>query len=100
MSEENIIPIYNEYQHVFDAISNTYELNIPKEKAVEIYSKITGKPLTQSLDNLKVEFVIGDDGYLQKANVKASIGSNYVEVNTDYLNYNKKFDIVLPNVPN
>lgn len=74
--------------------NNTYELNVPKEKIEEIYSKITGKEMSQSLDSLKIEFVIGDDGFLQKINLKA----NDVEVNTDYFNYNEKFNIVLPTV--
>jgi hypothetical protein len=74
--------------------NNTYELNVPKEKIEEIYSKITGKKMSQSLDNLKIEFAIGDDGFLQKINLKA----NDIEVNTDYFNYNEKFNIVLPNV--
>lgn len=80
--------------------NNTYELNVPKEKTAELYSKITGKSISQSLDSLKVEFVIGDDGYLQKVNLKTSSGSTDIEMDTEYLNYNKKFDIVFPNVSN
>lgn len=80
--------------------NNTYELNIPKEKTGEIYSKITGKTMTQSLDNLKVEFVVDNDGYLQKVNMKSSTQSIDIELNTDYLNYNKKFNVVLPDASN
>lgn len=79
---------------------NTYELNIPKDKMSEIYSKLTGQTSTQSFDSIKIEFVIGSDGYLQKANLIATSGSNSVELDTDYSNYNKKFNIELPSASN
>lgn len=79
---------------------DTYELNIPKEKSSEIYSKILGQDITMSFDTLKIGFVIGGDGYLKNMTLKAKIESDSidVEVNTDYFNYNKKFNIVLPEV--
>lgn len=80
--------------------SSTYELNIPKEKISDIYSKVTGDASNMTLDSLKIEFVIGDDGYLQKANLKASSEGSSIEMNTDYSNYNKKFNIVMPSVSN
>lgn len=77
---------------------NTYELNIPKEKTDEIYSEIAGKDLNQSIDKLIIKFVIGNDGYLNNVDVKATVGTETSEISTDYSNYNKKFNIVLPEV--
>lgn len=77
---------------------NTYELNIPKEKSSEFYSKMLGMDIAMSFETLKIGFVIGDDGYLKNMTLKAKTDSVETESNTDYFNYNKKFNIVLPEV--
>lgn len=77
---------------------DTYELDIPKEKSSEIYSKIAGNGLSMSFETLKIDFVIGDDGYLKSIILKAKAESVDIDMKTDYFNYNKKFNIVLPEV--
>lgn len=77
---------------------NTYELSIPKEKTEEFCSKMTDKKTSYSYDSLKIKFVIGEDGYPQKIIFKATSGSINIEISTSYFNYNKKFNIVFPNV--
>ena len=77
---------------------NKYELKIPEEKSTEIYSKITGKDSAYKFESLMVDFVIGEDGYLKNVIVKASTSSLNLEIDTKYFNYNKKFNIKLPEV--
>jgi len=77
---------------------DTYELDIPKEKSSEIYSKIAGNGMSMSFETLKIKFVIGDDGYLKSIILKAKAESADIDINTDYFNYNKKFNLVLPEV--
>lgn len=77
---------------------NTYELNVPKEKADGIYSKVAGKNAPQSLDSFKVEFAIGDDEYIKSVNIKLTSGSIEAESKSEYSNFNKEFDIVIPEV--
>lgn len=77
---------------------DTYELNIPKEKSSEFYSKILGMDVSMSFELLKIGFVISDDGHLKSMTLKAITDSVETETTTDYFNYNKKFNIVLPKV--
>lgn len=77
---------------------NTYELDVPKEQAQEIYSKVSTQKMPQSLEGFKVDFVIGDDGYLKNVDIKMSIAGTETEAKTEYLNYNKKFGITIPEV--
>ncbi|HOV24822.1 MAG TPA: hypothetical protein PK566_00480 [Pseudobacteroides sp.] len=77
---------------------NTYELDIPKEKSSEIYSKIAGNGVSMNFETLKINFVVGDDGYLKSMILKAKSESVDIDSKTDYFNYNKKFNIVLPEV--
>lgn len=43
-------------------------------------------------------FVIGSDGYLKQTVLKAQSDSANYEAIIDYLNFNEKFNIVLPEV--
>ncbi|NLK95307.1 MAG: hypothetical protein GX275_08990 [Clostridiales bacterium] len=76
-----------------DKGNNTYELNVPKDKVSEIFKKITGKSSTNISESLIVTFVIGDDGYLKNVDLE-TVG---MSAKTEYLNYNKDFNIVIPN---
>ncbi len=76
----------------------TYQLDVPNEEITDFYSKITGKAPGVKLSSFGLEFVIGDDGYLQNVNLTAKADSVDIKLNTKYFNYNKKFNIVLPDV--
>lgn len=77
---------------------NIYQLNVPKENAAEYYSKISSKALEFSFETLVIEFIIGNDGYLQNVNLKADVDSLSLDMKTKYFNYNQEFNIVLPDV--
>ncbi|MDP4094007.1 MAG: hypothetical protein Q8920_11675 [Bacillota bacterium] len=77
----------------------SYLLTIPKDKSAEIYEQITGNSTNgTSLDSLKIEFLIGDDSYLKTIKLTTIVGTVKVSVDTNYYNYNKKFNIVIPQV--
>ena len=51
-----------------------------------------------NFETVKINFVVGDDGYLKSMILKAKSESVDIDSKTDYFNYNKKFNIVLPEV--
>lgn len=79
---------------------NTYQLDVPQEKISEVYSQITGKSSMVKLSSMILEFVIGYEGYLQDVNLTSGADSIEIKLNTRYFNYNKKFNIALPDVSN
>lgn len=83
-------------EYVNKVDENTYQLKIPKEKISETYSQITGKSSSVDFETMSIDFVIGSDKYLKSIRVRAESGSADVDLVTDYLNYNKKFNIILP----
>ena len=59
---------------------------------------MTVKQISSSIDSLVIECVIGADGYLQNVKINAKVEAKSVEMTAKYLNHNKKFGIVLPEV--
>ncbi|NLW49170.1 MAG: hypothetical protein GXY86_17785 [Firmicutes bacterium] len=95
------IEIINTNPDIVKKVSeNIYQLNVPKENAAEYYSKISGKTLGFSFETLVIEFIIGNDGYLQNVNLKADVDSVSLDMKAKYFNYNQEFNIVLPDVYN
>lgn len=77
---------------------NTYELTIPKERTEEIYKQLTKQEAVASFDELTVEYVIGDDGYISNYNMVAESSGMSLEMKCSYKNFNKKFNIQIPKV--
>ncbi len=77
---------------------DTYQLKIPKEKSAEVYSKVSSKTITEDIDNMVIEFVIGEDKYLRNFKLKSNVDSESIELDAHYFNFNKKFNLVMPNV--
>lgn len=110
LSEINFTNSFNSYSEIINSdpeivkktSENRYLLNIPKEKMADYYRKITGKnfPVDIDFETLIIEFIIGDDGYIQNVNLSTGVNSISISMNTRYFNYNKRFNIILPEIPN
>ena len=78
---------------------DTYEINIQKEETPEIYSEIIElNNSLMSFEKFLFNFVIGSDGYLKQMVYKAQSDSFNREAIIDFLNFNEKYNIVLPEV--
>ncbi|MFW6015144.1 MAG: hypothetical protein ACOCRK_01750 [bacterium] len=98
-SFDGYIDIIEDYPDFVSKVDdNQYLLEVPKEKISEIYSEISGQSLPVDLDSLEILFTIGEEGYLKYVNLKINSEDISLDYNTKYFNYNKEFNITLPDV--
>ena len=93
--EQNLIDCLNATKKV-DSVQCNVNLNSKSgDQSIALKIDMQAENIQK---NMKSKFVIGNDGYLNNVDVKATVGTAESEISTDYSNYNKKFNIVLPEV--